>query len=77
MAKNIQQEIKSLAMLRIYQITGDKKRGIEPLLPIGRSTFLKRVHDGVYPAGIKLSAKTTVWRAADIMDLLESFGGSK
>jgi prophage regulatory protein len=60
-------------LLRVWQITGDKARGIEPLLPIGRSTFLKRVKEGEYPQPVKLGEKTTAWRKSDIMALLESF----
>jgi len=64
-------------LLRVWQITGDKKRGIEPLLPIGRSTFLAKVKSGDYPAPVKCGPKTTCWRKSDIMALLESFGGAK
>ncbi len=64
------------ALLRVWQITGDKKRGIEPILPIGRSTFLERVRKGIYPKPVKLGEKTTAWRKSDIMALLESFGGA-
>lgn len=63
--------------LRIWQITGDPKRGIDPILPIGRSTFLLRVKLGIYPQPVKLGEKTTAWRKSDIMALLESFGGAK
>lgn len=61
------------ALLRIWQITGDPKRGIEPLLPIGRSTFLERVRKGIYPKPVKLGSKTSAWRKADILKLMESF----
>ena len=67
----------TLVLLRVWQITGDKERGIEPLLPIGRSTFLKRVKEGQYPQPVKLGEKTTAWRKSDIMALLESFGGGQ
>lgn len=60
-------------LLRIWQITGDPKRGIEPLLPIGRSTFLERVRKGIYPKPVKIGGKTTAWKKSDIMKLLESF----
>jgi predicted DNA-binding transcriptional regulator AlpA len=61
------------ALFRIWQIIGDPKRGIEPLLPIGRSTFLAGVKSGKYPAPVKLSERTTAWRKADILAVLESF----
>lgn len=58
---------------RIWQIVGDRKRGIEPLLPIGRSTFLAGVRTGKYPKPVKLGQKTTAWRKADIQKLVDSF----
>lgn len=62
-----------LVLLRIWQIVGDRRRGIEPLLPIGRSTFLERVRSGQYPQPVKLGPKTTAWKKSEILDLLESF----
>lgn len=62
--------------LRIWQIVGDKKRNIDAILPIGRSTFLARVKSGEYPAPVKISSKTTAWRKSDILNLLERFSGA-
>lgn len=61
-----------LGYLRIWQIVGDRKRGIEPLLPVGRSTFLAGVKAGKYPKPVKLGERTTAWRKADILALLEN-----
>ncbi|OHX37830.1 hypothetical protein BJL95_04455 [Methylomonas sp. LWB] len=58
---------------RIWHITGDKKRGIEPILPIGRSTFLDGVAAGKYPQPVKLGKRTSAWRKSDILALVESF----
>lgn len=63
--------------LRIWNIVGDKKRGIEPLLPIGKTSFLEGVKSGKYPKPVKLGERTTAWRKADIDNLLASFGGAK
>jgi prophage regulatory protein len=63
------------AYLRIWQIVGDKKRGIKPLLPIGKSTFLLGVKSGKYPKPIRLGERTVAWRESDINDLLENIGG--
>jgi hypothetical protein len=49
-----------LGYLRIWQIVGDRKRGIEPLLPVGRSTFLAGVKSGKYPKSVKFA-----WKKAD------------
>ncbi len=65
-----------LGYLRIWQIVGDRKRGIEPLLPVGRSTFLAGVKSGKYPKPVKLGERTTAWKKADILALLDSVDGS-
>ena len=67
----------AIGYLRIWQIVGDKKRGIEPILPIGRSTFLAGVKSGKYPQPVKLSERTTAWRKADILTLLNSMDCTK
>lgn len=65
----------AIGYLRIWQIVGDKKRGIEPILPIGRSTFLAGVKSGKFPQPVKLGERTTAWRKADILTLLDAMGG--
>ncbi len=65
-----------LGYLRIWQIVGDRKRGIEPLLPVGRSTFLAGVKSGKYPKPVKLGKRTTAWKKADILALLDSVDGA-
>lgn len=71
-SSNQQQSTIALGYLRIWQIVGDRKRGIEPLLPVGRSTFLAGVKSGKYPKSIKLGERTTAWKKADILALLEN-----
>jgi len=55
---------------RIWHIIGCKMRGLEPLIPVGTSTFWAGGASGRFPAGIKLSSKMTVWRKKDILDWL-------
>jgi prophage regulatory protein len=64
----------STGYVRLWDIIGDKKRGIPGVLPIGRTTFLVGVKTGKYPKPVKLGPKTTAWRVEDILALLESFG---
>ncbi len=71
-----QQTAIALGYLRIWQIVGDRKRGIEPLLPVGRSTFLAGVKSGKYPKPVKLCERTTAWKKADILALLENMDGA-
>jgi len=41
------------------------------LIPISKSAWWAGVKEGRFPASIKLSARTTVWRAEDIFNLVE------
>lgn len=56
--------------VRLPQIVGDPKKGILPIIPIGRSSWWAGVKEGKYPAAIKLGPRTTVWRVEDIRALL-------
>jgi prophage regulatory protein len=67
-------QIPEAGFLRIWQIVGDKKRGISPLIPIGRTTFLNGVKSGKYPKPVKLGERTTAWKAEDIRTLIEKLG---
>jgi prophage regulatory protein len=41
-------------------------------VPVGRASWWKGVKEGRFPAGIKLGARTTCWRASDIDKLIAS-----
>lgn len=41
------------------------------LVPVSRATWLRGVADGRYPQPIKLSPSVVVWRAEDIVALLD------
>jgi prophage regulatory protein len=58
--------------LRLYQIVGDVKRGIKPLIPVSRSTWWLWVSTGRAPKPIKLGPKTTVWRGQDIYEFIRN-----
>ena len=40
------------------------------LIPISRSAWWAGIREGKFPQGIKLGARTTVWRAEDIRTLI-------
>jgi predicted DNA-binding transcriptional regulator AlpA len=41
------------------------------IIPVSRSSWWAGVKAGKYPAGIKISPNTTVWRQSDIHELCE------
>jgi len=45
------------------------------LIPIGRSTWWKWCAEGKAPKGTKLGAKTTVWKASAIHQLINELEG--
>ncbi|HNY71658.1 MAG TPA: AlpA family phage regulatory protein [Syntrophorhabdus sp.] len=40
--------------------------------PVSKSTWWAGIKDGRFPAGVKLSERTTAWRVEDIRKLIES-----
>jgi prophage regulatory protein len=59
----------SIGYLRLPQIL--------KLFPVSKSTWWQGVKDGKFPKPVKLTERTTAWRAQDILDLLDSVGGHK
>ncbi|MDD2800206.1 MAG: AlpA family phage regulatory protein [Methylococcales bacterium] len=41
------------------------------IIPVSRSTLLKMVKSGEYPAPIKLSERSVAWKVSDIRALVE------
>jgi len=72
-----EQQISTLGYLRLNQIIGDKKQNIPPIIPVGRTTWLRGVKDGLYPQPIKLSKRTIAWRAEEIQKLVEDLSENK
>ncbi|KZK75102.1 MAG: AlpA family transcriptional regulator [Pelodictyon luteolum] len=58
---------------RIRQIIGDPKKGIPPIIPVSRASWYKAVAEGRFPKPVRLTEKTSAWRAADIQELVERF----
>lgn len=63
--------------LRIYQIIGNRRRGVQPLLPVSASTWWAGVKNGKFPQPIKLGQRITVWRSDEIDALLRELSGGK
>lgn len=54
------------AFLREKQLVGNPRKGIPGLLPISHATLWRKVSDGTFPRPVKLSQRTTAWRAAEV-----------
>jgi predicted DNA-binding transcriptional regulator AlpA len=58
--------------LRLSQILGNRKTGVQPIVPIGKSTWWAGVRSGRFPAPTRaLGARITAWRVEDIRKLIE------
>jgi len=71
------QNIPQTGFARLRQILGDPKADppIPPVIPISKSAWWQGIKDGRYPKPLKLSARTTVWRWQDIIDLIKRSTG--
>lgn len=59
-------------LLRLKQIIGNPKAAppIKPRIPISASSWWAGIKAGIYPPGIKLSPRVTVWSEDDIDALI-------
>ncbi len=57
-------------LLRLWQILGDRRRGIPPIIPVSKSSWWAGVKSGKYPKPVKLSARCTCWYVEDIRKLI-------
>lgn len=61
---------------RIWHVVGSRKKGIQGVLPMSRSSFLKGVKDGklnIKP--VKLGERTTGYKVEEIRALIAELGG--
>ena len=58
--------------LRLWQIVGCKRRNVEPIIPVSRSSWYNGCKSGKYPAPVQLGPRTSAWRADDIRRLIAS-----
>ena len=59
-------------LVRLWQILGDRQRGVPPIIPISKSSWWAGIKTGKYPKPIKLSARCTCWHAEDIRQLIKT-----
>jgi hypothetical protein len=58
-------------LLRLWQILGNRRKGIPPIIPVSKSSWWAGVKSGKYPKPVKLSARCTCWYVDDIRKLIE------
>lgn len=57
-------------LVRLWQILGDRRRRVPPIIPISKSSWWAGIKTGKYPKPVKLSARCTCWHAEDIRKLI-------
>jgi predicted DNA-binding transcriptional regulator AlpA len=60
----------SRRLLRLRDIIGCPRRGVEPIIPVSVSTFYNWMRAGIIPQPIRLG-KTSLWRSDDIADCID------
>jgi len=65
--------------VRLKQIIGDPDANppVPAVIPVAKSTWWQGVKDGRFPEPVKLSPRTTVWRAEDIRASVEQLSVPK
>jgi len=74
--KGIQMNISNLpntGLISLREILGDVASKTPAIIPVSRTTWWRGIKSGIYPQGIKISARRTAWRAEDIQALINSF----
>jgi hypothetical protein len=61
----------TLRFYRLREIIGDRKQGIPGIVPVSKAAWYAGIKEGRYPKPVKLSEKTSAWRASDIEMLVE------
>ena len=64
----MKKELPVIGFLRLPQVL--------EIIPVSKSTWWQGCKDGRFPKPVKLSPKTTAWRAEDITDLIKKIGFS-
>ncbi|MGZ8213932.1 MAG: helix-turn-helix transcriptional regulator [Methylosarcina sp.] len=60
-----------LGFLRLWEIIGDRKRGIQGLIPVSKTAWYEGIKSGKYPAQVKLGVRSVAWKTEDIRELIE------
>jgi predicted DNA-binding transcriptional regulator AlpA len=61
--KHYETQLDPNALYRLRQVLN--------FIPVSASSWWAGIHKGIYPKGIKLTERTTVWRGRDLLELIE------
>ena len=63
--------------LRLRNIIGDPKANppIPAIIPVSRSSWYAGIQSGLYPPGLKIGPRITVWRVEDIRAFIQESPG--
>lgn len=59
-----------LTLLRLKQIIGSKKEGIEPIFPVSKASWYAGIAEGKYPKSVKIGARSVAWKSSEIQALI-------
>jgi len=62
-------------LYRLYEIIGNRAKGLEGLLPMSRSAWYAGIQAGRYPQPIKITHRLVAWKASDLRALIERLTG--
>jgi predicted DNA-binding transcriptional regulator AlpA len=56
---------------KLKEIIGDRRKGIPCILAVSKATWYQGIQKGLYPKPVKLSSRSSAWRASDIEALMK------
>jgi len=74
--KNESNQIPKFGLMTLKTIIGDKKQGIPPIIPVGRTNWYLGVKAGIYPQPYRLG-RINVWAVEDIQDFVARLKSGK
>jgi hypothetical protein len=69
------EHVKTTGFYRLTEIIGDPKRGVPPIIPVGKSTWWQGCRTGKFPRPVKISRGVTVWPVAAIHAFIKEHSG--
>lgn len=64
-------------LYRIWSVIGNKKKGIQGIIPMSRASWYAGIKEGRYPKPVKLSERSVAWRKTDIDELAVRLAAGK